>query len=521
MKRIFLFLVVFVMGMVFFASCNKTQPDTSAEILTTDLFAHACNCIPQTVFGDSDADYKAWMQFWSGYLSESKDNRYGQLDTPSQCTFIGSVYQQAIGNLDKIIKMNEDPEQQKLPNVSALGSARNQIAAAKTLSAYFYMFLTDMVGPIVISDAFQGKLGESEAPAYDSQRNVFLVLDEVLNNAYSQFDASGSLYKYADLVYGGDILKWKKLNASIRMLLAIKLSDVDPATGKSRFARAYHDGGMTAASDGMDFTFGNPNKNPLFIWCSKDYAKSDKNIVPNMILVETMKNLKDPRMSAYFDIEGYKGTRDESVFPRNNYSSYYGAPFGLASPADVSAFETVVCSINKKLLGMFATVPVIPASRVLLVEAEAAMRGWISADAKTLYEAGIRASFEWWGINGANSYLSSPSIAYSFPKGLEQIATQRWIASYLSDGVEAWSDWRRLNIPEMPVGPAAIAKGIDQYPYRLGFYSDKSVTYTSASFAEAVSDLRGDDNITGRVWWDVADNPKLKLTEAQCTPPSL
>ena len=104
---------------------------------------------------------------------------------------------------------------------------------------------------------------------------------------------------------------------------------------------------------------------------------------------------------------------------------------------------------------------------------------------------------------------------------MEQIATQRWIASYLSDGVEAWSDWRRLNIPEMPVGPAAIAKGIDQYPYRLGFYSDKSVTYTSASFAEAVSDLRGDDNITGRVWWDVADNPKLKLTEAQCTPPSL
>ena len=54
--------------MVFFASCNKTQPDTSAEILTTDLFARACNCIPQTVFGDSDADYKAWMQFWSGYI---------------------------------------------------------------------------------------------------------------------------------------------------------------------------------------------------------------------------------------------------------------------------------------------------------------------------------------------------------------------------------------------------------------------------------------------------------------------
>ena len=521
MKRLPLVLIALAFGMAVVSSCKKDKTDDSASTFTGDLFAKACQCVPQTVLGDGNKDYLAWMQFWNGYLSESKTNKYGQLGSPSKCSFIGTIYKNAIGNLDKIIRMNEDPELKDTPNVTAMGSAENQIAVAKTLSAYFYMFLTDMTGPIVISDAFQGKLSDSSAPAYDSQRNVYRILNEVLVDAYGHFNTSGSLYKYSDLIYGGDIYKWKRLNASIRMLLAIKLSDVDPATGKTRFARAYNEVGMTSVSDGMDYTFGNPGKNPLFLWCSTDYAKSEKNLVPNMVLVERMKELKDSRIFKYFDVVGYKGARDESKFPRNKYASFYGAPFGLSSVSDVKAFENVVCSINGKLVGMYATIPVIPAARVLLVEAEAAYRGWISADAKTLYEAGIQASFSWWGASNVSSYISSSAVAYGASDVLEQICTQRWIASYLSNGVEAWSDWRRLGIPVLPVGPGAIANGIDQYPYRLGFYSDKSVTYTSASFAEAVSDLRGDDNTTGRVWWDVSDNPKLKLTEAQCTPPSL
>ena len=84
------------------------------------------------------------------------------------------------------------------------------------------------------------------------------------------------------------------------------------------------------------------------------------------------------------------------------------------------------------MLAMDATIPVIPTARVLLTEAEAAYRGWISADAKTLYEAGIKASFDQWGATGADAYVKSPAIAYNASKGLEQIALQRWIAGYLA-----------------------------------------------------------------------------------------
>jgi hypothetical protein len=171
---------------------------------------------------------------------------------------------------------------------------------------------------------------------------------------------------------------------------------------------------------------------------------------------------------------------------------------------------------------MSATVPVIPAARVLLTEAEAAYRGWISADPKELYEAGIKASFEQWEAEGAAAYIASDKVAYNPPVGLEQIALQRWIASYMSDGVEAWSDWRRLDIPKMPVGPGAADSGNTHYPYRLGFYTDTDVALNPANYAEAVKQLRGGkDDVTSRVWWDVAANEEGVLTDAQCTPPTL
>ena len=113
-------------------------------------------------------------------------------------------------------------------------------------------------------------------------------------------------------------------------------------------------------------------------------------------------------------------------------------------------------------------------------------------------------------------------MAYNAAEGIEKIAIQRWIASYLSDGVEAWSDWRRLDIPYLPVGPGAEILGNSHYPYRIGYYSDTDIAYNKENYLEAVKQLSGgEDNTSNRVWWDVADNRSGVLTDAQCTPPTL
>ena len=499
-----------------FGDINKS-PNSPSTAYTDYLFSYACQYVPYFVLGSTTNGFDPWQQEWAGYLSESKNNQYGPLTSTVQYA-VSTIYLYPLKNLNMIIEMNEDEEQKNQSNVQAFGSNANQIAAAKTLSAYYYMTLTDILGPIVLSEAFKGASDDNWKPAYDSQESVYAQLDETLSAAYGQFDESGSLSS-ADILYGGDIAKWKKFNASLRMMLAIKLCDVAPDTGKARFAAAYNDGAMESVDDGLFYSYDDLTWNRLYYWCSPDYSGAGFVQVPNMFIVEQMKEFKDNRMFEYFDIEGYKGARDEAKFPRDRHSSFYGVPFGLTDNNAVAAFNSSCCSVNSKMLTFDATLPVITAARVLLTEAEAAYRGWISADAKSLYEAGVKASFEQWGASGADEYVESEAVAYNESNGLEQIAIQRWIAGYLSDGVEAWSDWRRLDIPYMPVGPGAEAAGNLHYPYRLAYSTGTDVAYNYDNYVEAVKQLsNGEDNTSSRVWWDVADNRTGVLTGEQCTP---
>lgn len=528
MKKIFaIFVSVLVAGALFLNGCQalhdfgdiNKSPNSPSTAFTSYLFTNACRYIPQFVLGNATNGYDPWQQEWAGYLSESKNNQYGPLSTTSSFGST-SFYLYALKNLQMVVDMNEDPEQKDLTNVSAFGTTANQIAAAKTLMAFYYMTISDINGPVIISEALKGSSEDIWTPKYDTQEEAYTILNNSLAEAYRQFDESGSLDAAADVLFGGNIAKWKKFNASLRMLMAIKLSDVDPNTGKTRFAAAYNDGGMTDVADGFYYSYDDLNWNMLYYWCNPTYSGAGFNAVPNYFIVEQMKEFKDNRMFKYFDIEGYRGSRDESIFPRDQYTSFYGIPFGLESNSDVTKWIDCCCSITSSMLAMDATIPVIPTARVLLTEAEAAYRGWISADAKSLYEAGIKASFEQWGATGADAYVKSPAIAYNASKGLEQIALQRWIAGYLADGVEAWSDWRRLDIPHMPVGPGANNVGNTHYPYRLAFSSSYDPVYNEVNYAAAIATLKpsGQDNIHNRVWWDVADNWEGVLTKEQCTP---
>ena len=526
MKNIKSILVAMAAAVVVFSGCDNLRdfgdinynPNKPSTAFTDYMFTYACKYVPYFSLGNAENAYDVWQQEWTGYLSESKNNQYGPLGNTITYSNIRQIYLYPLKNLDLIIKLNEDPETKDLVSVAKFGSSANQIAAAKTLSAYYYMSLTDIIGPIVLSEAFKGESEDNWTPKYDSQESVYQQLDDMLCAAYSQFDESSSLTG-ADILYNGDIAKWKKFNASLRMCLAIKLCDVAPETGKSRFAKAYADGAMKSSSDDFTFTYDDLNWNMLYYWCNKDYSAASKTPVPNKFIVDQMKAFKDNRMFKYFDIEGYRGVRDPEIFPRDSYDSFYGVPFGLVDNNAVAEWTSCCCSFPQSLSQQNSTVPIIPAAKILLDEAEAAYRGWITADAKTLYEAGIKASFESWGASGADDYVKSEAVAYNPANGLEQIAIQRWIAGYLAHGVEAWSDWRRLDIPHMPVGPGAKNNGRTHYPYRLGFYADSDIAYNYDNYVEAVKQLSGGvDDVNNRVWWDVADNWEGVLSDEECKP---
>jgi hypothetical protein len=221
-------------------------------------------------------------------------------------------------------------------------------------------------------------------------------------------------------------------------------------------------------------------------------------------------------MFSYFTLDGYKGKVEGDPADVN---AYKGVPFGFTSNDEVVSAAAGCASVNATYCEADATYGLITTARTLLVEAEAAVLGWIDADPKALYEAGIKASFDFQstyhtdvtkigGETCVDDYLASAKIALSSDKetALKQIVMQRFLAGFLTDAIESWSDWRRYNVPAMPLTEYQINQRNLAYPYRMVYDASEKEANEDNANAAINQWLGGNDGSWSRVWWDVADN---------------
>ena len=152
-------------------------------------------------------------------------------------------------------------------------------------------------------------------------------------------------------------------------------------------------------------------------------------------------------------------------------------------------------------------------------------------DAKTAYENGIAASFEEWGVTGADRYAantdavpaafvdnagnngapapSSVTIAWNdgadFETSLEKIMTQKWIALF-PNGSEAWAEYRRTRYPKLLTVAINESNGIvdDNLQIRRIPYPVSEYSTNAKGVAQGVAYL-GTDNAGTKLWWDKKD----------------
>jgi hypothetical protein len=140
-------------------------------------------------------------------------------------------------------------------------------------------------------------------------------------------------------------------------------------------------------------------------------------------------------------------------------------------------------------------------SEVLFVMAEAAQRGWDTGGktAETLYERAISASMEYWGVDQEDiiTYLNNPSVAYNPDNYKKSIGEQKWISLYMN-GIESWSEWRRLDYPILEPAPDAVM-GRD-IPRRRA-YAKSEYDLNGTHVLEAIN-RQGPDEMETRIWWD-------------------
>ncbi|WP_029331851.1 SusD/RagB family nutrient-binding outer membrane lipoprotein [Gillisia marina] len=155
-----------------------------------------------------------------------------------------------------------------LPDLNALISlvdndANNAyVGIAKVLQAINLGLATDQWGDIPASQATMGE--EDFTPSFDSQESVYNQINTLLDEAIAIFDATGtSSVGEEDLIYNGDLSKWKKAAYFLKARYAIHLTEIDQNTAITQ-ALANAASSFTNNADDFQLNYNTRNFNPWY-----------------------------------------------------------------------------------------------------------------------------------------------------------------------------------------------------------------------------------------------------------------
>jgi len=374
-------------------------------------------------------------------------------------------------------------------------ASNNEAAVGMILKAWIFHNMTDLWGDIPYVQAGTGRdEGGTTTPAYDRQVEVYTGLLSQLSQAAQMIDLSepgfgGVQFRGSsgnpDLLYLGDMFKWQLWANSLRLRIGMRLSEIDPGTAQSAVAAAVASGVfMSRAQEArLDYPGTPPNENPMYL----AFKERPGDFRVSKTLVDTLKALNDPRLPIYAE--------------PNADGEYEGMPNGLVDEHGIPF--TAVSKVGEWFLRANTPAVIQSYEEVLFLQAEAAARGWGGGDPATLYAEAIAESMRRFDIDEVeiDAYLASPEVEYDPPRGMAQIALQKWIALY-DQGPEAWAEWRRTGIPSLTPGRDNLNS--DRVPVRFPYPSSEETT-NKAQLQEALSGqgLGGlDSQLNTALWWD-------------------
>ncbi len=440
-----------------------------------------------------------WAQYWSqsNYTDESR-YQYRPLTVNSIWSVYYSNMLEDLREIQRLI--SESPD-------AASARSQNQLAVAKILEVAVFHDLTDIFGPIPYSEALQAD--RNRTPQYDSQQAVYQGLLRDLKAAIGQIDESAGSFGAGDIIYGGDMAKWKAFAQSLRLRIGMRMADVDAAAAKAEVEDAA--AGAFAGNDGnatFRYRTGQPNNHPLNQFrverIDADWGMSD------IFIDKTLLPLNDPRLPVFADEKvnggGYKGR----PYGQNSGNAAGESPDLYSQPSGAAVIRTGAGEFKPNdVLAPDGLSRFMSYAEVCFILAEARERNWnVPGTAAEWYHAGIAASMEEWGINDpaiVDAYIAQPAVNYAAAPGSwkQKIGVQKWIALF-TQGIQGWCEWRRLDFQklELPVDGVIQDVGDKPAPVRL-VYPVTEQSQNQAAYQQGVQLLGGPDRLFTRVWWDV------------------
>jgi hypothetical protein len=474
-------LIIFLTAV--FVSCddrleemNKPTKD-AVEVPAEPLFTNGLNEMFY-MMNNSDVNvnvFRLYAQYWA-QTTYPDESQYNMVARRNPDLFWRRGYRDALQDLEEAKRITNETWE-KLPISEAVRD--NRLAIIEISKVYTFAILVDAFGAIPYSESLDQDILQ---PKYDAGADIYGALITSLDAAIDMIDdAEEGFSADQDPVYQGDAAAWKKLGNSLKLKLAINISDVDAAKAGTMITQAIASGIFESNEDNASITYLDafPNTNPIH----EDLVQSGRaDYVVANTLIDKLNALNDPRIEVFAEPIA-NGTYEGGIYGTNNtyaQKSHIGDLFH-----------------DPTLEGL-----ILDYAEVEFLLAEAKERGFaVTGTAAEHYNAAITASMEYWEVAGADitAYLLQPSVAYATAAGSwkQKIGTQHWIALY-NRGFEGWSVWRRLDFTGFNVPPLLEYSDI---PNRFIFPIEEA-TLNGPNLDAAIQMIGGSDDVQTRVFWD-------------------
>ena len=477
MKKISIYL--FVAFTIAISSCTKELNDINKNPNETEnaqpdyLLTGAIKTTADTYWGVSNNMNSSllFVQHWSK-IQYTEEDRY--IYSNSSFTSLWSTgYSQSITGLNQVIHLSDS-----LHNSNYKG-------VALVLRSWVFLLLTDAYGNIPYQQA--GDIDAFVTPEFDAQKDVYEGLLEDLKNAKLALDPDGKPIA-GDIIYNGNISRWKKFANSLRLRIALRIADREPQQAQQVLTELETEGDpfISSNSDNAQLIYStSPQQNPV---SASFETRNDYRI--SKTIVDKLFQLNDPRLPVY-------ASKTDSATAQE----YVGVPNGLSnSDASILGFS------KTSRPGAYFRDPKAPAvifsyAELLFDRAEAAARGFTNEDAADLYAQAIKASLNQYNISDAatvTDYLAQSSVQYDATNFRKSIGEQKWIALF-GQGLEAFAEWRRLDYPQLSPAAEGVLDG--KMPVRF-IYPGTEQSLNGQNYKAAVAD-QGADLLTTKLWFDV------------------
>lgn len=409
------------------------------------------------------------------------------------------------------------------------GNYKFHEGVALVLRAYTFGIIADLWGDAPYTDALKAEEGaEFFQPAYDSQEVIYagILADlEMANTILSQDQGSyTNIDSGQDVLYNGDVTKWRKFANSLALRYYMRLSAKDPSTAQGGINNITTNPGnyplITDASD--DANVGFIGAAPSDSWPSNTVFDTSESGNYNRTklcstLLDALQDLNDPRLPVWANkieiplvlvggsevdviVNGERWVSQDIV---DDYEESWGVgidydPEWVGIPPSVFAASqynlnpnldqgrlnphaSQLSSMYKDVAGSLLLMRIMSAAEVHFILAEAASYGWGAGSPEAHYAAGIQQSMNAWGVGDQfNDYIGG--APYS---GLEDIMEQKWIASWTA-ATEAWFDYRRTGLPDLQAGESAKRQAL---PLRFYYNFNNEISLNPENSNAAIDKL--------------------------------